>query len=60
MPPLCQEPVTTWVFTPARQPRCCTPGGLPWLAPSSGCTWVDLCAPSWDEVLAVARQHLYV
>lgn len=50
------DPFTALVFAPARRPRSCTLGGLTWLAQPSACVWLDLCAPSRNEVLAMARQ----
>jgi hypothetical protein len=51
-----RQPVTALVFATARQPQACTLGGLDWLAPAGVATWIDLCAPDRDDVLAVARQ----
>jgi len=50
------DPLVAWALHPARQPLPCTRGGLALAAEASdACLWVDLCAPTADDLRAVAR-----
>jgi len=50
------DSMTAWSLRPARQPLPCTPGSLALdSAAGDACLWVDLCAPTADDLRAVAR-----
>jgi len=48
--------LAAWALRPARRPLPCTRGGLTLAAEGSApCLWVDLCAPTADDLRTVAR-----